>query len=260
MFNPATVKQAIHLLIAAYAATGFAVAGIHAALLLKVPRSELHVRAWTLALIVGVPAAIMQPVSGDLSARVVVRWQPVKLAALESHFTTMRGAPLHIGGWPSEAESRTRYAVEIPRGLSLLAFHDPNAEVRGLSDYPRDMWPPVAPVHLAFQLMVALGTAMALIGVWVVVTVIRKRAVADNRRLLRAIVFATPFGFIATEAGWTVTEVGRQPWIVNGLVRTADAVTPMPHLVYPMAPFTLLYVGLAAIVVIVMHSIVGEAA
>ncbi len=206
------------------------------------PGSGLHVRALTLALIVGVPAAIIQPVSGDLSARVVARWQPVKLAALESHFTTMRGAPLHIGGWPSEAESRTRYAVEIPRGLSLLAFHDPNAEVRGLSDYPRDLWPPVAPVHLAFQLMVALGTAMALMGVWVVVTVIRKRAVADNRRLLRAIVFATPFGFIATEAGWTVTEVGRQPWIVNGLVRTADAVTPMPHLVYPMALFTLLYV------------------
>src|SRR5258708_38716744 len=120
MFNPATVKQAIHMLIAAYAATGFAVAGIHAALLLKVPRSELHVRALTLALIVGVPAAIIQPVSGDLSARVVARWQPVKLAALESHFATMRGAPLHIGGWPTGADWRTRYAGGSPRRVALL--------------------------------------------------------------------------------------------------------------------------------------------
>jgi cytochrome bd ubiquinol oxidase subunit I len=258
MFNPSTVQQAIHMLIAAYAATGFAVAGIHAAILLKAPQSALHLRALTLALIIGVPAAIMQPVSGDLSARVVARWQPVKLAALEGDFTTMRGAPLRIGGWPSEAESRTRYALEIPRGLSLLAFHDPNAEVKGLSDYARDLWPPVAPVHIAFQLMVALGTAMALIGVWVVVATIRKRPVAESRLLLRAIALATPFGFIATEAGWTVTEVGRQPWVVNGLVRTADAVTPMPGLVYPMTVFTLLYIGLAAVVVVVMKSIVGE--
>jgi cytochrome d ubiquinol oxidase subunit I len=258
MFNPSTVQQAIHMLIAAYAATGFAVAGIHAAILLKAPRSALHIRALTLALIIAVPAAIIQPVSGDLSARVVARWQPVKLAALEGHFLTMRGAPLHIGGWPSEAESRTRYALKIPRGLSLLAFHDRNAEVKGLSDYPRDLWPPVAPVHVAFQLMVALGTAMALIGVWVVITLIRKRPVADSRLLLRAIMIATPFGFIATEAGWTVTEVGRQPWVVSGLVRTADAVTPMPHLVYPMTVFAVLYIGLAAVVVIVMRSIVGE--
>jgi cytochrome bd ubiquinol oxidase subunit I len=242
MLNPSTVQQAIHMLLAAYAATGFAVAGIHAAILLKKPNSPFHVRALTLALIIGAPAAILQPISGDLSARVVARWQPVKLAALENHRTTMRGAPIHLVG-----------KLEIPRALSLLAFHDPNAEVKGLSDYPRDEWPPIAPVHIAFQLMVALGTAMALIGLWVAIAYIRKRPFP-----LHALMIAAPFGFIATEAGWTVTEVGRQPWVVNGLVRTADAVTPMPGLIYPMTIFTLLYVALAAVVVIVMRSIVRE--
>ena len=126
------------------------------------------------------------------------------------------------------------------------------------SDFPRDLWPPIAPVHVAFQLMVALGTAMAIIGAWVTITAIRKRSLAGNRLLLRALMIATPFGFIATEAGWTVTEVGRQPWVVNGFLRTADAVTPMPGLVYPMVVFALLYIGLAAVVVVVMRSIVRE--
>ena len=259
MFNPSTFQQVLHMLIAAYAATALAVAGLHAAILRKKGDMVFHRRAMMLALAVGVPAAILQPISGDISARVVARWQPIKLASLEGHFETQAGAPLRIGGIPDADAGVTRYALEIPKGLSLLAFHDPNAVVIGLKKFSREYWPPLLPVHLAFQLMVGLGTMMALVSLWVAVTYFRKRDIVLDRKLLRAIAIVTPFGFIATEAGWTVTEVGRQPWVVVGLVKTADAVTPMTGLVYPMALFTLLYIGLTAIVVVVMHSIIGEA-
>lgn len=258
MMNPSTVQQALHMLLAAYAATGLAVAGLHAAILLKKRDAQFHRKALTIALLVGAPAALLQPTSGDLSARVVAVQQPIKLAALESHFETRRGAPLHIGGIPDEDAAATRFAIRIPNGLSLLAFHDPNAEVRGLLDYPRDLWPPVLPVHVAFQVMVGLGTAMAAVSAWAMFLIARRKQMVDSRWLLRALAIVTPFGFIATEAGWIVTEVGRQPWVVSGLIKTADAVTPMTGLVYPLVLFTVLYAFLAGVVVIVMRSIVRE--
>ena len=258
MLNPSTAQQAIHMLLAAYAATGLAVAGIHAGLLLRRHNSALHRAALSTALVVGAPAAVLQPISGDFSARNVARWQPTKLAALEGQFRTQTAAPLRIGGWPDERAEQTRFALEIPYGLSLLAFHDPNAEVRGLTAFPRDSWPPVAPVHAGFQVMVALGTIMALVSIWALFSSARHRDLAADRRLLRALAIVTPFGFIATEAGWTVTEVGRQPWVVQGVLRTASAVTPMPGLIVPMLTFTVLYLGLGAIVVTLVTSMVRE--
>jgi cytochrome d ubiquinol oxidase subunit I len=258
MLNPSSFQQSLHMLLAAYAATGLAVAGIHAAILLRKPDARFHRRALTLALVVGAPAAILQPISGDVSARTVASWQPIKLAALEGQFATVRGAPLRVGGWPDIDAQRTRFAIEIPRGLSLLAFRDPDAEVRGLTSFPRENWPPIPPVHLGFQLMVGLGTAMAVVSLWAAAITLRKRDVSRHRWLLRALAVVAPFGFIATEAGWTVTEVGRQPWIVQGILRTADAVTPMPGLVFPMMAFALLYVGLGAVVVTLILGIVRE--
>lgn len=260
MFNPSTVQQALHMVLAAYAATGLAVAGIHAALLLRRPTVPLHRAALATALVVGAPAALLQPLSGDHSARVVAEWQPIKLAALEGQFQTDTGAPLRLGGWPDERAARTRFAIEIPYGLSLLAFHDPNAVVRGLSAFPRDMWPPVAPVHVGFQIMVGLGTIMALVSLWAIVAFARTRELTSHRALLRALAIVAPFGFIATEAGWTVTEVGRQPWAVQGVLRTAAAVTPMPGLVVPMLTFGFLYLGLGAIVVALVAAMVRETA
>jgi cytochrome bd ubiquinol oxidase subunit I len=260
MLNPSSVQQALHMLLAAYASTGLAVAGIHAALLLRKPEAEFHRRALLLALVVGAPAALLQPLSGDLSARNVARWQPTKLAALEGQFDTERGAPLRLGGWPDVEAARTRYALEIPRGLSLLAFHDPSAEVRGLKAFDRDTWPPVVPVHMSFQIMVGLGTLMAVVSLWSAVSIARRRELSDQRWLLRALAMVAPFGFIATEAGWTVTEVGRQPWVVQGVLRTADAVTPMPGLVVPMTTFAVLYVGLGAIVIALVNAMVRETA
>jgi cytochrome d ubiquinol oxidase subunit I len=258
MLNPSTAQQVIHMLIASYAATALAVAGLHAAILRRKGDTMFHRRAMMIALAVGVPAAILQPLSGDFSARTVAQWQPIKLAALEGAFETQAGAPLRIGGIPDPDAMKTRYAIEIPHGLSLLAFHDPNAVVIGLKKFAREYWPPLVPVHVAFQVMVGLGTLMALVALWTAITHFRKRDIVANRTLLLALAIITPFGFIATEAGWTVTEVGRQPWVVVGLVRTADAVTPMTGLVYPMVLFTLLYIGLAAIVVAVIRSIVAE--
>jgi len=256
MANAAAFSETLHMTLAAYAGTGLTVAGIHAVALLRGNRSAFHRLALGIALSLGAPAAILQPLSGDVSARSVAVHQPAKLAALEAHFETQRGAPFHIGGWPDVDERETRWAIRIPRALSLLAFHDPNAEVKGLDTVPRDEWPPVAIVHIAFQIMVALGTIMTLVSVWALWRWWRGRAidaVVDDRRLLRALALVTPMGFLAIEAGWTVTEVGRQPWVIHGVLRTADAVTPMPGLVVPFLIFTLLYVLLGAIVVYLLR-------
>lgn len=248
MATPAAIPEVLHMVLAAYAATGLVVAGIHAFMLLREPKSAFHRRALSVALLIGAPAALLQPLSGDLSGRFVARWQPVKLAAMEGHFRTQRGAPLRLGGIPDVQHQVTRHSLEIPYGLSLLAFHDPHAEVRGLDAFPRDLWPPVVAVHVAFQLMVALGTIMALVAAAALVTLARRRDPANHRGLLRCLVFVAPMGFVAIEAGWTVTEVGRQPWIVFGVMRTSDAVTSMPGLIAPFLTFSALYCFLGVIV------------
>jgi len=248
MLNPMAFPQTLHMTLASYAATGFAVAGIHAFLLLFDRQNGFHRRALSVALLVGAPAALLQPVSGDLSAKAVARLQPAKLAAMEAHFETGPRAPLLLGGWPDVDREETHYGIRIPGGLSFLAFGDVEAEVTGLRDFPRDEWPNVAIVHLAFQIMVGLGTYLALVSLWAAWVGWRRRDVAGNRPLLVAVALAAPMGFIAIEAGWTVTEVGRQPWIIYGVMRTADAVTPMPGLVYPFAVFTALYCFLGLIV------------
>jgi cytochrome d ubiquinol oxidase subunit I len=132
--------------------------------------------------------------------------------------------------------------------LSLLAFHDPHAEVQGLEAFPREDWPPVWPVHVSFQVMVGLGSLMALAALAVLYHGARRKPVVESRWLLVALAALAPAGFIAVEAGWVVTEVGRQPWVISGLLRTRDAVTPMPGLIVPFTVITVLYVllGLAA--------------
>ncbi len=253
MGNAAALTQTIHMTLAAYAATGFAVAGIHAYLLLRDPANAFHRRALEIALLVGAPAAVLQPLSGDLSARHIAVHQPVKLAAAEALFQTRSAAPLTLGGWPDMAARETRYAIELPYGLSLLAFHDPDAEVKGLDLVPPSDWPNVPAVHLSFQLMVALGTYLAVVSLWAGWLAWRREDLAHHRWLMRAIALATPLGFVAVEAGWMVTELGRQPWVIYGVLRTADAVTPMPGLIVPFVTFTLLYCFLGVIVVWLLY-------
>jgi cytochrome d ubiquinol oxidase subunit I len=254
MLNPMAFQQTLHMTLAAYAATGFAVAGIHAFLLLFDNANAFHRRALAIALLVGAPAAVVQPLSGHHSAQVVAERQPAKLAAMEAHFETGPRAPILLGGWPDTEKKETRYAVPIPGGLSFLAFGDPDAVVKGLDAFPPQVWPPVAIVHYAFQLMVALGTYLALVGLWGIWLALRRADHASHPWFLRAVALSAPLGFIAIEAGWTVTEVGRQPWIVYGILRTAEAVTPMPGLIVPFLGFTLLYCFLGVIVAWLLYS------
>ncbi|MGH9882491.1 MAG: cytochrome ubiquinol oxidase subunit I, partial [Pyrinomonadaceae bacterium] len=228
--------------------------GIHAFMLQRNSNNRFHKSAVAIALTVGGVAAILQPLSGDLLAKMVAKNLPVKLAALEGQFTTEKGAPLRIGGIPDESVGVTRYAIEIPNGLSILAYNDPNAIVKGLNDYPATERPPVAIVHLSFQIMVACGLAMMGMAGWAAWRYLRERrkkshAWLESKWFLRALVLAAPLGFIGIETGWVVTEVGRQPWIIYGVMRTSEAVTPMPGLVVPFITFTLLYIFLAAITV-----------
>ncbi len=252
MMNPAALPQTLHMTLAAYAATGFVVAGIHAFMLLRDPRNRFHKAALAIALVVGGVTAILQPVSGDLLAKRVAVTQPVKLAAFEGQFQTEEGAPLRIGGIPDESAGVTRYAIEVPYALSILAYGDPNATVKGLNEFRADERPPVAVVHIAFQIMVACGVAMMLIalwGAWRYLKARRNERWLESKWFLRLLVAAAPLGFIAIETGWVVTEVGRQPWIIYGVMRTSEAVTPMPRLVVPFITFTLLYVLLAIVTV-----------
>ncbi len=257
MFNAAAAPEIVHMTLAAFAATGFAVAGVHAfALLRGTPHRAFHRAALQIALIMGVPAALVQPISGDWSARGVAERQPVKLAAMEGHLRT-GPASLMIGGVLDTRTLEHRGAIEIPGALSLLLHGDRDASVPGLDNVPPADRPPVGVVHTAFQIMIACGMAMAGLGVWAVWRARRRKrglgaALPDDRRFLRAVVLASPMGFIALEAGWTVTEVGRQPWIVQGFMRTAEAVTPMPGLVVSFVLFSLLYVGLAITVVFLL--------
>ena len=249
MLNPGSFPQTLHMTLAAYSAVGLAVAGIHAIGLLKDRSNAFHRRALSIAFAVGAVASLAQLAAGDVAARFVAEYQPIKLAALEGQFETEQGAPLRIGGLPDEERRVTEYAVEIPYALSLLAFHDPFAEVKGLEAFPRDEWPPTRVVHIAFQIMVGCGTAMAAVSLWGAWLWWRRRDLTASTWFLRALAAGMPLGVIAIEAGWTVTEVGRQPWVIVGVMRTSEAVTPMPGLVVPFVAFGLLYLGLAAIVV-----------
>ena len=239
MFNAAALSQIIHMMLASFEAVGFGVAGIHAALLLRRPASELHKRALGIALWFAVPAALLQPIAER---------QPLKLAAAEAHFETRTRAPLLIGGIPNAQTGQVSLGLEIPGMLSWLAFGDPDAEVRGLNDFPRDDWPPVPIVHFAFQTMVMIGGLLAFVGLFAVMLRRYRPVWFYSRLFLRVLVFCAPLGFVALEAGWVVTEVGRQPWIIYGILRTRDALTPMPGLIYPLLLFTFLYVSLSIIV------------
>ncbi|MDP0491374.1 MAG: cytochrome ubiquinol oxidase subunit I [Verrucomicrobiota bacterium JB023] len=244
MFNDAWLHQSIHMQVAALQAVGFAVAGVHAFLYLRGRNAKLNLTALKIAMAFGAVAALVQPLVGHFAGERVAHLQPAKLAAMEGHFKTTTYAPLTIGGIPDEESETMSWGLEIPGALSILAHRDPSAEVIGLDQFPKDDWPNVMVVHLAFQVMVAIGMLMAGLGLlyfWF----LKKKTLP--RWFLWALVAATPLGMIAIEAGWIVTEVGRQPWIIYEVFRTEEAVTPMPGMVYHFVLFLVLYLGLAAV-------------
>lgn len=244
IFNPAMASEVLHTTLAAYVFVGFATAAAYALALLRNPKDAEAPLAARAAMLVALATIPLQLVAGDFSARFDAQREPLKLASEEAQFQTQRGAPLRIGGLPDAAAHMTRFALEIPHLLSFLAYTDPNAEVRGIDAFPAGDRPPVATVHLAFDVMVGSGFALLAIAVWwAFATRVGRRE--PSAPLLWALVASGVLSLAAMEAGWLVTEEGRQPWIVAGLWRTSDAVTTAPALDLAFYGFSLIYVLLA---------------
>ena len=252
MFNEAWFSQALHMTLAAFVATGFAVAGLHAYLLIKDRQNLFHQSGLKIALSIGAIAAILQPLSGDISAKDVAIRQPAKLAAMEALYETSKPAPFVIGGIPNDTYKRVDYGIHIPYLLSYLAHGDFEAEVTGLDAYASEDQPPVLITHFAFQIMVFCGMILALIGLLFLFLYWKRKHILLRKWFLWTLTLAMPLGFIAVEAGWTVTEVGRQPWIIYGVMRTQDAVSSMPGLDITFYIFTGVYLILAFILVWLM--------
>lgn len=252
MLNEAWFPQAFHMTVAAFCATGFAVAGVHAYIILKKKNVQFHTKAFRIAAIFAIIAAFLAPISGDVAAKSVAKRQPIKLAAMEAHFETEKGASFVLGGIPDVENEQIKYAIKVPKVLSFLVDGDFNSEVKGLKDFPKDLWPPVAIVHYAFQIMIFFGMVMMGIGALYLIALYFKKDWLQKNWLLKLFVIATPFGYIALEAGWTVTEVGRQPWIIYGVMKTIDAVTPMPGIQYSFYFFSLVFMSLALILALLL--------
>jgi cytochrome d ubiquinol oxidase subunit I len=235
--------ELVHMYLAGYMVTGFLVAGAYAFARLRGRWGRYERTALVIPLTIAALAAPVQVLVGDWAARDVATTQPVKLAAFEGLGHTERGAPIHLLGWYTDGQ--VKYGVPIPKLLSFLSFHDPNARVRGLDTVPRDQQPPVNVVRIAFQTMVGIGTLLALLGTVYLVVRVRRRPMPESPWFYRAVVAAGPLAFVALVAGWVVTEVGRQPWVVYGYMRTSQAVTGADAIPIGYATLVVVYIGVA---------------
>jgi cytochrome d ubiquinol oxidase subunit I len=251
MFSPSTLPQFVHMLLAAYMVTGFTVASVYAVAMLRGRRDRYHRFGLLIPLTV---AAVITPVQigvGDWIANVVAENQPTKLAAMEAQFETRAGASLSLGGIYYDDE--LHYSLEIPYGLSLLIHHDPGGVVPGLEEVPEADRPPVNVVHLAYNTMVGAGSALLLLAAWLGWSWWRRRRIPDSVWFLRAVAASGVAAIVAMEAGWVTTEVGRQPWIVYEVLRTADAVSPAPGLYLGFYAVVAIYVVLTGLTAYVLR-------
>ncbi len=248
LFNDHLPHELTHMYVGGYIVAGFIVAGVYAWAWLKGRRDRYHRTGLVVALSFAALAAPVQIIVGDWAGQQVAESQPTKLAAFEGLPETVEGAPFTIGGFYDEEEQEVRYGIEIPKLLSLLVAHDPNARVEGLNEVPVEDQPPVNVVRFAFQTMIAIGSALALLGVIFVGTWLVKRRLPRSPWFYRAVVAAGPAALVALIAGWITTEVGRQPWVVYGVMRTEQAVTDADGLEIGYAILVAVYVSLAAAV------------
>jgi cytochrome d ubiquinol oxidase subunit I len=237
--------ELVHMYLAAYVVAGFLVAAPYAWGWLRGRRGRYERTALAVTLTAAALAAPVQIVVGDWAAREVARQEPTKLAALEGLGRTTRGAPIHLLGWYQDG--RVKHGIEIPRLLSLLADHRPNATVRGLEAVPARDRPPVNVVRVAFQLMVGIGFSLAALGLWHL-WAWRQRRIVGSPWFHRAVVAAGPLSVVALVAGWVTTEVGRQPWVVYGVMRTPQAVTGAGGIPVGYATLVVVYLALGAAV------------
>ena len=246
LFNSHLPYELVHMYLAGYMVAGFLVAAAYALAWLRGNRDRYVRAALVVPLTAAALAAPAQIVVGDWAGRMVAQDQPPKLAAMEAVGHTERGAPLHVGGvW---FDGSLHGAVPIPKLLSLLAYRNVHARVVGLDAQPPADRPPVNVVHLSFDAMVGIGTALALLGMGYLLFVARSRRLPRSRWFYRAVVAAGPLSLVALLAGWTTTEVGRQPWIAGQVMRTTDAVTQARGLPEAYALLALTYIGLAVAV------------
>jgi cytochrome bd ubiquinol oxidase subunit I len=235
--------ELVHMYIAGYIVTGFGVAAVYAVARLRGRWTRYERTAIAVPLTIAALAAPVQVLVGDWAAREVADKQPTKLAALEGLGKTEEGAPIHIGGIYSDGE--VQHGIRIPRMLSVLAFHDPNARVRGLDAVPERDRPPVNLVRFAFQTMVGIGTFLAALGVTFLFLRRRLGGLPESPWFHRAVVAAGPLSLVALICGWVTTEVGRQPWVVYGVMRTNEAVTGADGIPVGYATLAIVYAAVA---------------
>jgi cytochrome d ubiquinol oxidase subunit I len=235
--------ELLHMYLAGYIVTGFVVAAAYAFGRLRGRWGRYERTALAIPLTVAALAAPVQVLVGDWNGREVAKYQPTKLAAIEGLGPTTRGADEHVLGWYTDG--KVKFGISIPHGLSLLAFHSWNATVQGLDAVPPDDRPPVNLERYTFQTMVGMGTLMAILGVVFLYVRVRRKRLPESVWFYRAVVLAGPAALVALIAGWTTTEIGRQPWVVYHVMRTSQAVTGAGALPVGYATLALTYVGVA---------------
>lgn len=226
IFNPSFPYRLVHMVLAAYLTTALVVGAVGAWHLAQDGAHPAARRMFAMAAGMIVCVAPLQIVAGDLHGINTLEHQPAKVAAMEGHYETRRGAPLLLFGWPDDAAETTRYAVGIPRLGSLILTHSWDGEIKGLKDFPADARPPAALLFWTFRVMVGLGLSMLALGVWAAWARWKGR-LYDSPWLLRFAMAMGPMGFVAVVCGWITTEVGRQPWTVYGHLTTARSVGPV---------------------------------
>jgi len=226
VFNPSFPYRLAHMLLAAYLTTAFVVGAVGAWHLLKDKRSETARKMFSMAMWMALLVAPLQVVVGDFHGLNTQEHQPAKVAAMEGHYETQKGAPLYLFGLPNSETAEVDYAIKVPGLASFILKHDWEAEVTGLDAFPREEWPNVPMVFWSFRIMVGIGLLMVLAGLWSGVQRLRGR-LYEGKSLHRFALFMGPMGFVAVIAGWVVTEMGRQPWVIYGLLKTADAASPI---------------------------------
>jgi cytochrome d ubiquinol oxidase subunit I len=256
MFNANLWHEEVHMYLAGFIVASALVAAVYAAGWLRGRRDRYHRAGLIVPLAVLSLAAPAQIVVGDWAARTAAEEQPTKLAAMEGLDETTDGADLTLGGLYFDGE--THLGVTIPNLLSLLAFHDPNATVEGLDAVPEEDQPPVGWVRNAFQIMVGIGTLLAALGLWFLWFRWRRGALPATRWFYRAVVVAGPLSLVALIAGWIVTEVGRQPWIVYELMRVEEAVTGAEGIPVGYAALVVVYVGLIAVALFMLRRLARQ--
>jgi cytochrome bd ubiquinol oxidase subunit I len=253
IFNPSTPYQTVHMILACYMASGFVVAAIYAFSILRGHRDDYRRKGLLLGLAIGLIATPLQIISGDFNTRYLWRSQPVKLAVMEGVFKTSSHVPLHIGGIPDPKTEKFYFSIAIPDGLSLLAGYDPKTVIQGLETVPPQDRPNPIPIHLAFDSMVGSGFFAFLIAIIFWFLYFRhKRIVPENRWLMRGVILSGILSFVAIELGWIVTEEGRQPWVIYGFLQTSQAVTTAPLLDISFLIFSLMYIILSIVLIVLL--------